>query len=375
MKSVWFVLGMLALPFAPAAHAATCAPPRRAVSVAVPGHPFSALPDASGCWLFVSASKQGHGAVVVLRNKNGVFDVDHVVALPIAAYGEALSHDGRLLLVTGGKGTSVLDVAQLERGGGQPLLGMLPGHAGEGAVYAAISPDGKLAFVADEYAKQISVFDLAKARIAGFGSDVLIGHVPVAAFPVGLAFAPDGRWLYATSQRGPDGMQAVCKPEGEHGQMHPQGLLFKLDVVKAASHPAHAVVAAWPAGCNPVRVAVSPSGTQLWVTARGENALLKLQLDDEGHATIATFPIGNSPVGVVVRPDGKQVWTALSNRFGKSGGHLAGLAHLDGASPTTLLSMPAAGFPRELSFLPDGRTLVTTLFNAGQVQFVPTPEE
>lgn len=376
MKFACFSIGMLALLAMSPSHAATCTPPHQTQGITVPGRPFSALPDADGCWLFVSASGgQGKGgSVVVLHDKDGVFSVDHSVALNTEAYGEALSHDGQVLVVTGGSGTAVLDVKKLEAGDAQSLLGVLPASAEDGAVYAAISPDDKLLFVADEYASRISVFDLAKARAVGFGKDALIGHVPVAAAPVGLAFSPDGQWLYATSQRGPASMKAACKPEQGGGQMHPQGLLFKIDVAKAVTDPARAVSSAWPAGCNPVRVAMSPSGKQLWVTARGDNALLKVQLDDAGRAAIGDFPIGDSPVGVVVRPDGEQVWVAVSDRFGKNGtGRLAGLAALDGSAQTKMLTIAAPGFPRELAFLPDGHTLIATLFNARQVLLVATP--
>jgi DNA-binding beta-propeller fold protein YncE len=163
--------------------------------------------------------------------------------------------------------------------------------------------------------------------------------------------------------------------------MHAPGLLLRIDVAKAMTDPAHAGVAALPAGCNPVRVAVSPSGKQIWVTARGDNALLRFQADDwvvgTTQASYTNFPIGSNPVGVVVRPDGKQVWAALSNRFGKdkdNAGRLAGLAIGASDSSMKLMSAPAAGFPREVTFLPDGRTLIATLFDAKQVEFIPTPD-
>lgn len=376
MKLVCFLVGILALFAGARAYSTTCPSPDHVVSVAVPGHPFSALADADGCWMFVSVSgDKGKGSVVVLHNKGGIFEVDHTVALKAAANGEVLSHDGKLIIVAGGRSTSALDVARIEHGDGHPLLGMLPGEAGDGAVYAAISPDDKLLFIADEYASRISVFDLAKARAMGFRNDVLIGHIPMAAFPVGLVFSPDGQWLYATSQRGPASMKPVCKPEQQGGQMHPRGLLFKIDVAKAAIDPAHAAVTAWPVGCNPVRVAASPSGELLWVTARADNALMKIQPTGNGRVSIGSFPVGNSPVGVVVRPDGKQVWTALSDRFDKGGnGQLAALTHIEDGNHAKLLTLPASGFPRELIFLPDGRTLVATLFDADQVQFIPTPD-
>ena len=75
-----------------------------------------------------------------------------------------------------------------------------------------------------------------------------------------------------------------------------------------------------------------------------------------------------------MRPDDRQVWVADSARFvsGKSG-HLAGLTGIHGKGKVELMSAAAKGFPRELSFLPDGRTLVVTLFSAGAVEFMPTP--
>ncbi|GLQ89268.1 YncE family protein [Dyella flagellata] len=320
---------------------------------------------------------KGGGAVAVLRNNDGKFELDHVAALKTEAYGEALSGDGRMLAIAGGEDTSVLDVQRLEHNDGSPILGILHSGSHAGAVYTAISQDSKLAFVSDEDSARISVFDLSKLQNH---DDALIGHIPTSGFPVGLAFSPDGRWLYATSQRGPASMKPTCKPELPRGEMHPPGLVFKIDVAKAATDPKQALVAGLPAGCNPVRVAVSPDGKDLWVTARGDNALLRFQVatwaEGTGQADVTSLPIGPSPVGVAVRQDGKQVWTALSNRFDKGAkGQLAGLSDLENTAQLRRMSTPAQGFPRELSFLPDGRTLVATLFDAKQVEFVSTPSQ
>jgi DNA-binding beta-propeller fold protein YncE len=382
MKAIYAVVGIVALLLSFKASASTCSSPTQATSISVQGHPFAAVAAADNCWLFVSINGDDeHGSVLVLRNKDGVFAPDHAVRLNTHAYGESLSHDGRLLAVAGGEGTSILDVARLEDGDNHALLGALPDGRGSGAVYTAITPDDKILFVSEENARQISVFDLAKAQSAGFDASALIGHIPTAYFPVGLAISPDARWLYATNQRGPGKTMApICNPEQAKGEMHPQGLLQRIDIAKAAVDPAHAVVSVLPAGCNPVRVAVSPDGKELWVTARGGNALLRFLIDgwqeENGHAKVASFPMGPGPVGVAVRPDGKQVWVALSSRFGgDQAGQLIGLADLQGAPQVKRMSLPAAGFPREVSFLPDGRTLVATLFDAKQVQFVPTPNE
>lgn len=158
--------------------AQSCPPPAETATVAVPGHPFSALPDASGCWLFVSATTGAKGSVVVLRNHEGRFVVDHAVELQSGAFGEALSHDGGTLAVTGGTSTSLLDVARLEKGEGEPVIGVLPARGG--AIYAAISPDDQLLFVSNETARQISVFALG---LAGAQKGALIGQIPVAGAP------------------------------------------------------------------------------------------------------------------------------------------------------------------------------------------------
>jgi DNA-binding beta-propeller fold protein YncE len=380
MKVLAFIACVLALMFGSKANASSCPSPKATTSIAVAGHPFGVAATADNCWMYVALSTAAdHGAVAVLHNQGGTFSVEHTIALNDRGLGESLTHDEQTLLITSGEGTAILSTAALRRGDANALLGKFHSGAGAEAVYAAVGPDDKLLFVSDEGKARISVFDLAKAQSDGFHDVEPVGRIPVALFPVGLAFSPDGRWLYATSQttERDSSMAATCAPEQERGRMHSQGLLFRIDVQKVATDAAHAVVAAIPAGCNPVRVAVSPSGKQLWVTARGDNALLRIQTDEwlaqSNHASVRHFPIGNSPVGVTVRPDGKQVWVALSNRFDKNnGGQLVGMADATDDVPSKRMTLPAAGFPREVTFLADGNTLVATLFDANQVVILPT---
>jgi DNA-binding beta-propeller fold protein YncE len=382
MKVSFLVIGFMALIVGARAEAATCTAPTRGMTLAVEGRPFAAVASADSCWLFVSLDMgKDRGAVAVLHNQDGVFRVDHTVTLNDNVFGESLTHDGKVLVVAANENTAVLDVAGLERADGSPLLAILHNGPSAGAIYTAVSLDDKLLFVSDEGAKRISVFDLAQARSDNFQSKTSIGHIPTATSPVGLALSPDGRWLYATSQVGPASASfpATCQPENRNERMHPQGLLLRVEVSKVITDPKGSLVSALPAGCNPVRVAVSPSGKQVWVTARGDNTLLQFDTDEwlagTQQSTFKSYPIGTSPVGVAVRPDDKQVWVALSNRFGKkSEGQVAGLAYGEDTSSMKLLTAAASGFPREVTFLPDGRTLVATLFDAKQVAFIPTPD-
>ncbi len=201
------------------AHAAACAAPTRTnVAVSVPGHPFGLVATADGCWLFAGLSGgDSKGAVAVLSNRDGVFSLDHTVTLDGPGLGMALSHDGQLLAVTSLTGTLLLSVAGLEDSTAKPAPRTLTEGGNAGAVYAAISNDDKLLFVSEERRGRIAVFDLAKARAGNDGDKALIGHIPMGNEPVGLAFSPDGRWLYATSETAPPGMHlgTSCAPVGK----------------------------------------------------------------------------------------------------------------------------------------------------------------
>ena len=381
MKSFSLIAaGIFALGCVVRAQATTCTETVKGQTISVPGHPFAALPSADNCWLFVSLEMgQERGAIGVLHNLAGQFALEHTVDVPRRVLGEALSRDGATLFVAAGPDTVVLDVAKLEQGNAKALLGYLHNGRGGGAIYALVSPDDKILFVTDEDKRRISVFDLVKARSNRFHDEEPVGHIKTAYAPVGLAFSPDGHWLYATNEVGPPIHGKTCHAEAGGDHEHPPGVLVIVDAQKAAKDPEHALAGALVAGCNPVRVAVSPDGKWVWVTARGSNKLLRFQMDEwpaQGdHIVSSSFDIGVSPVGIAVRPDGRQVWVALSNRFGDDkAGQLVGLEDTTQDKPTKLLSAPARGFPREVGFLPDNRTVAVTLFNANQVELIPTPD-
>lgn len=380
MKPSLSALGILALLCIVQARAATCNGVANSQTIKVPGHPFAVVPSADNCWLFVSLETGNErGAVGVLHNQAGQFTLVRTVDIPRNAFGESLARDGATLFVAAGADTAVLDVAMLERGDAGALLGLLRNGRGGGAIYAAVSPDDKTLFVTDEDKRRISVFDLVRARASRFREGEPIGHIKTAYAPVGLAFSPDGRWLYATNEVGPAKKGHTCPDESHRGYEHAPGVLVIVDARKAATDPEHALAGALVAGCNPVRVAASPDGKWVWVTARGSNKLLRFQMDEwpaqADHIVSTSFDIGVSPVGIAVRPDGRQVWVALSNRFGDDeAGQLVGLEDTTQDSPAKLLSAPAKGFPREVSFLPDNRTVAVTLFNANQVELIPTPD-
>jgi len=139
------------------------------------------------------------------------------------------------------------------------------------------------------------------------------------------------------------------------------------------------VIAGIAAGCNPVRVALSPSGDRAYVTARADNELLtfdtNLILTDTAHALVGRVPVGTAPVGIVVMSGGSRIAVTNSNRFAGSGADHQVLTVIDAVKVSSgkdavLGTIPAGGFPRELRVTADGQTLLVTNFSSRTVELI-----
>jgi DNA-binding beta-propeller fold protein YncE len=197
------------------------------------------------------------------------------------------------------------------------------------------------------------VFGLARALRKGFsapGVDLAVLHLAPGA--VGVAVSPNGQSVYVTT----------------FGGFGPHGRLWVIDAARAeAGNIAHAVLGSTPAGCQPVRVALAPDGSEVYVTALQSNALLafsaKALQTRPRSALQAVVPVGSEPVGLTLADHGQIALIADSNRglvpsstrrdqrptISVVSTHAA-LAH-----QTALIGDIRAGlFPRDLSF--DSRT-------------------
>jgi DNA-binding beta-propeller fold protein YncE len=127
-----------------------------------------------------------------------------------------------------------------------------------------------------------------------------------------------------------------------------------------------------------VRVAVSPDGGTVWVTARASNRLLAFSaarlLGDPRQALLAAVPVGTAPVGLALVAGGRRVIVADSNRFA---GALtpSDLTVVDARAalagrPADLGTIPAGVFPRELALEPGGATLLVSNWSSGQLEAV-----
>jgi 6-phosphogluconolactonase (cycloisomerase 2 family) len=372
-KTMNFLLALFCVPlfFAPAnAQSMKCNRQglRSVLQVAVPGHPFSAIPSLDGCKIFVSLLGQNDPShIAVLARRSGAVWLERDIAVKGQAAGMDLSHDGRFLVVANGIGVTLLDVARLLAGSDDAALGYFNDGELAGSVYVALSPDNHLMFVSDERANTLSVYDFAALRV-GETHD-MIGQIRTGIAPVGLAFSPDGRLLYSTSEILP-GDDRTCPGEGG-GSSHAAGGLLVIDVARAAIDPADAVLARVRAGCNVVRVALSPKGDVAYVSARGNDTLQVFDtgklLSDGEHALSATLKVGKSPVGVAVGAG--IIFVANSDRFGD--GKTQSVSMIEAESPFAHQGrIPTGGFPRELRLTSDGGTLLITNFDTNTLELI-----
>jgi hypothetical protein len=307
--------------------------------------------------------------------------VRHTIRLPGQAVGSSLTRDGRLLLVADGDGAAVISVARAESGVPDPVLGTLSpptsmASGASGAIETASSANGQYVFVSLEYGNpdgEVSVYDIGSDQAPRFASSDYVGSIPLGEAVVGSALSPNGLYLYVTSEAG---ARAGHGADGDDGD---DGTLSVINV-KAAESTAtdRAVMATVPAMLQPVRVAVSPTGSVVWVTARASNRVLAFSaqklVSDAHDALIAQVKVGTAPVGIAVFDHGDRLIVADSDRFDARGAHSAltiintraALNYHD----AVIATLRAGRFPREIAIERNGQTALVSDFASNQLETV-----
>ncbi len=325
-----------------------------------------------------------HAGIAVLRVESGRIQQSRIVPLESRPTGITLTHDGTLLIAAADKAVIFLDVQRLVSGAKNAVLGSFSDGTNVQSVYANVTADDKLLFVSNERGRSISVIDLDRARASGYKPDAIIGEIPTGNAPIALTFSPDGKWLYTTSEVALADWKwpKACKPEGRPSTgsdiSHPEGAVIVVDVARARTDPEHSVKTRIPAGCSPVRMAISPEGDRIYVTARNSNAVLAFDttklLSDAQHAQIGMAPLGAAPVPIAVVDHGNKVVAGNSNRFAgpKSAQTLVILdaATIQDGAAAQLGTIPVGAFPREMSVSARGDTLFLTNFGSNSLQVI-----
>jgi DNA-binding beta-propeller fold protein YncE len=353
------------------------------VKVDLPGHPFQAVSSRDGCWIFAGIIGDGEkpvSGIAVIRRGGGKLELVQTAKLQHGVTGIVLTHDGKLLIAAVGAGVLLLDVERLKSGVGDPIIARVDEEQTSGSVYVNVTRDDRILFVSEERARAITVIDLKRAR-SGAGAKSITGKIPTGNAPIALTLSPDEKWMYTTSQSAPPDWNwpAVCDSENpqRNPAKHTEGAVIVVDVVKARTDPANAVAARVAAGCNPVRLAISPKGDRAYVTNRKDDAVrawdtTRLRTDPV-NALIGKVPVGTAPVPVVVIQNGTRVIAGNSNRFGTAGAGNQSLAVIDAArfpegARAVIGTIPAGLFPRSLAVTSDGRTLLLANFGSGSIE-------
>jgi DNA-binding beta-propeller fold protein YncE len=327
----------------------------------VPGLPFDVETTPDGRYTFVSSQgiglpdHTGGGAILVYRGDGSSGNPLHTVFLGhLPPSGMAFTDHGRVLLVAAGRALVVLDVQDAERGAADAVTAEEPAP-GTGGIEVAPTRDGQFAFVTMENSDQVDVF-----RLSGAHRPHYVGAAGVGRSPVGVAFSADGTTAYVTS-------------EIENGDSTSlPGTLSLLRVAVAEHNPWRAVERTVVAGCQPVRVVVSPDGRTVWVTARGSDALLGFSARALGRgvpALTADVPVGLAPVGLAFFGGGRRLLVADSNRFGRGLGSLA-VVNVVGV-PALVGYITAGGFPRQMTLEAGGTAIDVTNYDTSQLETVP----
>jgi DNA-binding beta-propeller fold protein YncE len=364
------------------------APHPPSYDIALPAHPFGIVTSTDGNWVFVALTNDaGDGGIAVVQRSAAGYAMARVVPLPLAATGLALTHDGNLLIAAAGAEVYFLDVSGVSTGGAGAvtIAGFLSDGASAGSIWASVTADDGWLFVCDETAGQLTVIDVNRALSSGFSQSSIMGTILVGAAPTATVFSHDGVWAYTTVQTVSSylGWPIACTEEGttDPTLVNPQGAVVVFNVAVAASNPSLAVTSTSqfvPAGCSPVRLALSPDALTLYVTARNSNEVLALDpskfATDPMNAVTGAAPVGIAPVPVAWIDSGALVVVGNSNRF-QQPGIPQSLDVLDaaklraGAGAAALIrTIPAGSFPRCLTLSPDGETLFLSNYDSDSLQ-------
>ncbi len=175
----------------------------------------------------------------------------------------------------------------------------------------ALTPDGRLYFVADRSAKTVSVVDAVQNKVI---ADVAVGNSPN-----GLAIAPDGATVWVAN--------------------YDDGTITPIDVASLRAGKPIAV------GTGPRYIAVAPDGSRLYVTTQGSNAVAVVDL--KSQTPLTPIAVGQRPVGVALSPDGKTLY-AVNNGENT-------VSVVDLASGTTIKTVKVGVEPMYISVDPTGK--------------------
>ena len=185
--------------------------------------------------------------------------------------------------------------------------------------YVAFAPDGGHVYV--------SVFDeartIAAVAVLDTTTNSVVATVPVQTRPFALAVTPDGRKVYVPN--------------------HDSGTV---SVIDTATNEVTADIRVAP---NPHWVAISPDGSRFY-TANHESNLISV-LDTANDRVVAEVPVGTSPHSVAVNPSRPLVANVNYDA--------ASVSFIDTTTDSVVATVPVGVNPQAIAWSPDGRFAYT----------------
>ncbi|HZD15946.1 MAG TPA: YncE family protein, partial [Pseudonocardiaceae bacterium] len=260
-----------------------------------------------------------------------------VLAATLALGGTALA-GGLQHAGPGSDGTAVTSIGyRVTPAGKQTNLGDLP-------LGAVSSPDGRWLVVSNDGqgAQSLQVIDTAASKV----TQTLSYPAPKALF-VGLAFAPDGRTLYASG-----GGNNLIRRYAVNGGTLTEGTPLPLPTTQ----PAGTKIKPLPAG-----IALTPDGHRLLVADQQADALSVVDL---ATGTVHTAAAGHRPYAVVASVDGHSAYVT------DQGSNTVSVLDLTGPEPAEQKTITVGTHPNKAVASADGRTLYVANGDSDEISVI-----
>ncbi len=311
------------------------------------------------------------------------------------ANGLTLLKGGKTLVVgVGDAGVAFLSTEDAIHGTAKPYFASQGEGAGTFDVVA--SRDGKFVFSANEYGMVdgqrgsvgiVAVNADAEGRVT---HPQTIGQIPAGDVVPSLALSPDGSRLYVATElvpsKAPPLIAGAANPtltkndcvQRKGTPPRSNGFITVIDAQRAIKLETGAILSRVASGCSPVRLVETADSSALFISARGDDAILSfaphLLESDPEHALIRALSSGGSaPVGMRLFAKDRMLAVANSNRFADSNGAVA-LLDISNLSSTAdrgpVKKWTAGAFPRNIGISLDGETLYLTNYTSRSLQAI-----
>jgi DNA-binding beta-propeller fold protein YncE len=226
-------------------------------------------------------------------------------------------------------------------------------NAGAGATTVRVSPDGKLALIANRTEGTVSVYSVANKQLSPV-TKLDLGNK--ASLPSGIVFTHDGK--HALLSRGGDNMVSVLNIDGTNVTIAPRPVTT---------------------GMAPYTMDINAAGTLAAVSNMGrgdgdEDSVSLVDLTSMPFHTVATVGVLTGPEPMKFSPDGK--YLAVGSEYGstKPPSHwfhhdhaLLTMYAVDGTTLRKIDAAPVGGWSEAIAFARDGRTVLVQSMQAREI--------